>query len=80
MVKDLAAQMLMQQHGAVQLVDRLCTAGLVERTTSSKDRRIVLIALTETGGRVLASLAGTHAKALLMNEPLLQFPLHDCAY
>lgn len=70
-VKDIATEMLMQQHGAVQLVDRLCTSGLVERVASAHDRRIVMVGLTETGRSVLAALAQIHAKALLKSEPLL---------
>ena len=33
MIRDLADQMLLQHHGAVQLIDRLVSAGLVERKT-----------------------------------------------
>jgi DNA-binding MarR family transcriptional regulator len=44
--RELADQMLLQHHGAVQLVDRLCKAGLARRIHSAKDRRSVLVVLT----------------------------------
>ncbi|MGB8841883.1 MAG: MarR family transcriptional regulator [Aliidongia sp.] len=71
MIRDLASQMLLQPHGAVQLVDRLVSAELVERRHSSTDRRSVLVALTQKGSTLLEQLAGNHAKELLAQEPLL---------
>ena len=43
MIRELAEQMLLQHHGAVQLVDRLARAGLVVRRHSPTDRRSVLV-------------------------------------
>lgn len=71
MVRELAEQMLLQHHGAVQLVDRLSAAGLVERIPSAEDKRSVLIALTSTGEGVLETLAGIHLRGMLKHEPLL---------
>jgi len=70
-IRALAGQMLMQHHGAVQLVDRLAGAGLVERSHSPTDRRSVLVALTHKGAELLERLATNHAKELLEQEPLL---------
>src|SRR3954454_1938303 len=42
-IGELAGQMLLQHHGAVQLVDRLARIGLVRRRPSSTDRRSVLL-------------------------------------
>ena len=70
-IQDLAAEMLLRHHGAVQLVDRLVHAGMVERRSSVTDRRRVLVVLTAKGGRVLADLAAAHTAELLRHEPLL---------
>ncbi|MGO8036737.1 MarR family winged helix-turn-helix transcriptional regulator [Rhizobium leguminosarum] len=70
-VRDLAEQMLIQHHGAVQLVDRLSAAGLVERIPSAEDKRSVLVALTSAGDHVLEMLATIHLQGMLTHEPLL---------
>ena len=71
MIRELAEQMLLQHHGAVQLVDRLAAAGLVERRNSATDGRSVLVTLTGRGGVLLERLAAAHIKELLKQEPLL---------
>ena len=48
-IQELAAQMLLQHNGAVQLVDRLARAELAERQPSPTDRRRVLVVLTDKG-------------------------------
>jgi DNA-binding MarR family transcriptional regulator len=70
-IRDLAEQMLMHHNGAVQLVDRMCSAGLAERIPAEDDKRSVLIGLTPKGADVLESLAKVHVKGMLANEPLL---------
>ena len=70
-VRDLAEQMLMHHHGAVQMVDRLAAADLVERRRSSLDGRQVLIVITRKGKRLLEHLAAAHIEELLRQEPLL---------
>jgi DNA-binding MarR family transcriptional regulator len=71
MVRELADQMLVQHHGAVQLVDRLTTAGLALRIPSSEDKRSVLVGLTSEGEALLERLAKTHLEGMLANERLL---------
>lgn len=71
LVKDLADQMLLQHNGAVQLIDRLVNAQLVERKQSSTDARGVEISMTTKGTKLLARLAANHIRALLAQEPLL---------
>jgi DNA-binding MarR family transcriptional regulator len=71
MMRDLAEQMLLKPHGAVQMVDRLVGNGLVERHDSPTDGRIVLVSLTAKGSAVLEQLASQHAVALLEHQPLL---------
>src|SRR5258707_10092881 len=70
-IRELADQMLLQHHGAVQLVDRLCKAGLARRTHSAEDRRSVLVVLTAKGARLLARLASAHRGELMRHESLL---------
>ncbi|MBB4351567.1 winged helix DNA-binding protein [Aliirhizobium cellulosilyticum] len=63
--------MLMRAHGAIQLVDRLANAGLVERKPSQTDKRSILIELTPDGRCLLQDLARIHVKGLLENQALL---------
>lgn len=70
-IGELAAQMLVQQHAAVQLVDRLAGLGLVERQRSDLDRRRTLVTITPRGSKLLKKLADAHRTELLKQEPLL---------
>ncbi len=70
-MKDLAEQLLLTHHAAVQLVDRIAMAGLAERTPSSEDRRGVAISLTARGDALLCELAARHLEEILRQEPLL---------
>lgn len=71
MIRDFADQMLLQPHGAVQMIDRLVSAGLVERRHSAIDRRSVLVSMTAKGAALLKRLASQHVEELLQQEPLL---------
>ncbi|MDR3495715.1 MAG: MarR family transcriptional regulator [Ancalomicrobiaceae bacterium] len=71
MIREFAEQMLCQQHGAVQMIDRLVAAGLVERSHSPTDGRSVLVSLTENGEALLEHLASQHVEELLKQESLL---------
>jgi DNA-binding MarR family transcriptional regulator len=71
-MKELAEQLLLTHHAAVQLVDRLSRAGLAERRPSRDDRRSVLVSLTEHGDALVAELAGRHLSEMLRQEPLLR--------
>jgi DNA-binding MarR family transcriptional regulator len=70
-MKDLAEQLLLTHHAAVQLVDRLSKSGLVQRSASSEDRRSVLLNLTPGGATLLDDLASKHLGAMLRQEPTL---------
>lgn len=63
-IGDLAGHLLLRHHGAVQLVDRAEAAGLVERRRDGDDHRVVHVALTAAGERVLAELAADHLEEL----------------
>jgi len=62
---DLARRMYLHPATVVGLVDRLVKRGLVLRTRSEKDRRIVEIALTEKGIGLLASAPKVPQKLLV---------------
>ena len=49
MMSDLAQQMVMPMSTATGIVDRLVKKGLLERGNSAEDRRVVTVALTESG-------------------------------
>jgi len=71
MIREFAEQMLLQPHGAVQMIDRLVAGGLAELSHSPTDGRSVLVSLTSKGAATLERLAAQHVKALLEQEPLL---------
>ena len=68
---DLADQLLLTHHAAVQLVNRMAKAGVAERAPSSTDRRSVLVKLTASGEEMLDRLAGMHLDEVLRQEPQL---------
>lgn len=70
-MKDLAEELMLTHHAAVQLVDRLAKAGLAERRPSPSDRRSVLLELTPKGEALLGELASRHLEAMLVQEPVL---------
>jgi DNA-binding MarR family transcriptional regulator len=70
-IKDLAEELLIKPNGAVQLVDRLEAIGMVRRDTGARDRRVVIVSLTDLGDRVIAVLAADHMAELLRYRPLL---------
>jgi DNA-binding MarR family transcriptional regulator len=74
-MKDLAEQLLLTPHAAVQLVDRLARAGLARRKPSTEDRRSVCIELTEVGEGLLDKVATAHLQEMLRQEPQLSASL-----
>ena len=70
-MKQLAEQLLLKHHSAVQLVDRLSEARLVERVTAEHDARVVLVVLTAKGESELDGLAILHLSEMLKHEPQL---------
>lgn len=55
-VLEIAARTITVVPGITGLIDRLETAGFVERVRCNEDRRVVRVALTEAGARALADL------------------------
>lgn len=70
-IRVLAECMLLQHNGAVQLIDRLVSAGLVERKHSPIDARSVLVRMTAKGTMLFERLASNHLDELLKHEALL---------
>ena len=70
-IGDLADQLLLSHHGAVQLVNRMERAGLAQRSPSPNDRRSVLVSLTPTGEELVQRLASLHLREVLRQEPQL---------
>lgn len=68
---DLADQLLLTHHAAVQLVNRMAKAEVVVRAPSSTDRRSVLVKLTAAGEALLDRLASLHMDEVLRQEPQL---------
>jgi DNA-binding MarR family transcriptional regulator len=70
-MKDLAEQLLLTHHAAVQLVNRLSRAGLADRAPSPGDRRSVLLRLTPAGESLVQLLASEHLREMRRQGPLL---------
>lgn len=76
-VGDLAERLRLRHHSAVELVDRLVAAGLIERLHDARDRRRVLLVLTEVAETRLADLSASHLEELhSMRKALMQLLEH----
>ena len=65
----LAARLKIRHNTAVELAQRLETAGLVTRTPDEQDKRSVVLALTALGSRKLETLTRTHRRELSQLSP-----------
>lgn len=70
-VGDVAEQMLLRHHSAVELINRLVGMGLVQRLRDPDDRRRVRIALTPLAEDKLSALATVHMEELRAVRPQL---------
>lgn len=71
-VGALAERLGVRHHSTVGLVDRLVAKALVERQSSTGDRRRILLRLTPKAERRLAALSLVHRRELKRLAPLLQ--------
>lgn len=71
-VGELARHLDLRPHSAVGLVDRLAERGMVRRTHDTRDRRVVHVALTPAGERILADLSSAHRAELRRLAPALR--------
>ncbi|MCC6363735.1 MAG: MarR family transcriptional regulator [Bryobacterales bacterium] len=70
-IGDLAERLLLRHHTTVELVNRLESAGLVQRRPGTEDRREIFLHLTAKGSRKLASLSVAHQEELRIKGPEL---------
>lgn len=66
-----AHRLILKPHSASGLVDRLVALNLVQRSTSSKDRRQALLILTAKAQLVLERLSTVHREEILRLRPML---------
>jgi DNA-binding MarR family transcriptional regulator len=70
-IRELADQMQIRHHSAVELINRLEAGGYVHRQRAEDDRREVLLALTPKGEKILEKLALHHHDELRSAGPTL---------
>jgi DNA-binding MarR family transcriptional regulator len=70
-IRTVAQRLLIHHNSAVELVRRSVERGLVERRTSSEDRREASLQLTSLGRRVLRRLSLSHRSELRSAGPSL---------
>jgi DNA-binding MarR family transcriptional regulator len=70
-IKQIARQLLLQHHSAVELATRLEKRGLVRRRRSARDRRAVLLSLTRAGNKTLEQVAQYSFSQLRLEAPAL---------
>ncbi|HEU5420480.1 MAG TPA: MarR family winged helix-turn-helix transcriptional regulator [Streptosporangiaceae bacterium] len=63
-IGDLAGDLLLRHHSAVELVNRTERAGLVRRVPDPADGRVVRVTLTRLGDQRLAELTPAHLEEL----------------
>ncbi len=68
-IGDVATELLLKHHSAVELVGRLEKAGFVQRSADAGDRRRVLVSLTPKAERVMASLSARNLQELRVIAP-----------
>jgi DNA-binding MarR family transcriptional regulator len=68
---ELAERLQLRHHSAVELVDRLETAGLMRRNVSAEDGRQVRLTVTAKGLKLLEKLTLTHREELKRVGPEL---------
>ena len=70
--------MLLRHHSTVELVNRAEAAGLVHRRADARDGRLVRVALTERGERILRELTPAHLVQLHGLAAILDELVADC--
>lgn len=71
-VGKLAERLRIRHHSAVELVDRICEAGLITRDQDQADHRRVVLNLTPRAEAHLADLSAAHLDELDRIEPMLR--------
>jgi DNA-binding MarR family transcriptional regulator len=68
-IGDIAAHLLIRHNTAVELVDRLAEAGLVQRQPDPADGRRILVTLTDRSEALLRRLSAAHVRELRAIRP-----------
>ena len=76
-IREIASRLFIQHHSAVELVNRLESAGAIARRPGAEDRREVWIRLTPAGRAILRKLAIEHRTELERAGPELARALHS---
>jgi MarR family 2-MHQ and catechol resistance regulon transcriptional repressor len=63
-VSDVQRRILVESSSTTYVVDKLVKRGLVRRRQSGTDRRVVLLALTPVGRRLIRKIFPPHARAM----------------
>lgn len=78
-VGELADGLQLRHHSVVELVNRAQAQGLVQRAPDPADGRVVRVALTREGQRVMASLGAVHRSELKRMQGVLDLPILEDA-
>jgi DNA-binding MarR family transcriptional regulator len=70
-VGDIAQQLQIRHHSAVELIDRAVGRGLVERQRPDDNRKVVLVRVTPAGMELLERLVPVRAGELKRHAPML---------
>jgi len=73
----IAERLQVRHHSAVELVTRMEARGFVFRRTGNRDRRKVIVALTNTGETLLKTLSPHHIAEIREIAPALVAALHQ---
>ena len=71
-IGDVADYLLLRHHSAVELVNRVQAAGLLERNRDEHDARIVRLRLTDKGERCIEQLTELHVAEIGQLAPMLK--------
>ena len=70
-VKQIAEQLQIQHHSAVELASRLARRGLLRRERSPADRRAVLLSITKSGEKLIEQIVQYSFQQLEQEAPTL---------
>jgi MarR family transcriptional regulator, 2-MHQ and catechol-resistance regulon repressor len=63
-VCEVQRRILVESSSTTYVVDKLCARGLVRRRRAGTDRRVILLALTPAGRRLIRRIFPPHARAM----------------
>ena len=70
-IKQIAEQLQIQHHSAVELTTRMENRGLIHRRRSGVDKRSVLLSVTRTGEKIVEQVARSGFRQLRVEAPQL---------